>query len=75
VTCVVTDLGVLEPDRETGELALTELHPDATVDEAQEATGWELRVVPDLRFGEPPAAEELKALRALKPANEDTSSR
>jgi glutaconate CoA-transferase, subunit B len=74
VTCVVTDLGVLEPDRETGELVLTELHPDATVDEAQEATGWELRVAPDLRLGRPPAAEELQALRALKPANEDTSN-
>jgi glutaconate CoA-transferase, subunit B len=75
VTCVVTDLGVLEPERETGELVLTELHPDATVDEAQEATGWQLRLAPDLRLGEPPTAEELQALRALKPANEDTSSR
>jgi glutaconate CoA-transferase subunit B len=72
VTCVVTDLGVLEPDRETGELELTEVHPDVTVEEAQEATGWELRVAPDLQPGRPPAAEELKALRALKPVNEDT---
>ena len=72
VTCVVSDLGVLEPDRQTGELVLTELHPDASVDEAHEATGWELRVAPDLRLGRPPTAEELQALRALKPANEDT---
>jgi glutaconate CoA-transferase subunit B len=74
VTCVVTDLGVLEPDRESGELVLTELHPAATVDRAQEATGWELRIAPDLRLGRPPAAEELQALRALRPANEDTST-
>jgi glutaconate CoA-transferase subunit B len=72
VTCVVTDLGVLEPDPETSELVLTELHSDMTVDEAQEATGWELRVAPDLRFGQPPGAGELQALRALKPASEDT---
>jgi glutaconate CoA-transferase subunit B len=72
VTCVVSDLGVLEPDRQTGELVLTELHPDASVDEAHGATGWELRVAPDLRLGRPPTAEELQALRALKPANEDT---
>jgi glutaconate CoA-transferase subunit B len=72
VTCVVTDLGLLEPDPETRELVLTELHPDVTVDEAQEATGWELRVAPDLRLGQPPGARELQALRALKPANEDT---
>jgi glutaconate CoA-transferase, subunit B len=72
VTCVVTDLGLLEPDPDTRELVLTELHPDVTVDEAQEATGWELRVAPDLRLGQPPGAGELQALRALKPANEDT---
>jgi glutaconate CoA-transferase, subunit B len=72
VTCVVTDLGVLEPDGETGELVLTELHPDVTVEDAREATAWELRVAPDLRDGGPPAAEELKALRALRPPSEDT---
>lgn len=71
VTCVITDLGILEPD-ETGELVLTELHPDVTADEAREATGWNLRVAADLRSGPPPALEELQALRALKPANEDT---
>jgi glutaconate CoA-transferase subunit B len=72
VTCVVTDLGVLEPDAGDGELVLAELHPDVTVDDAREATGWELRVAPDLRCGAPPAADELKALRALRPANDDT---
>jgi glutaconate CoA-transferase, subunit B len=72
VTCVVTDLGLLEPDGETGELVLTELHPDVAVEQAQEATGWELRVAPDLRRGRSPTGEELQALRALKPANEDT---
>jgi glutaconate CoA-transferase subunit B len=71
VTCVVTDLGVLEPD-ETGELVLTELHPGVTVEEAREATGWSLRVAADLQTEPPPAAEELQALRSLKPANEDT---
>jgi glutaconate CoA-transferase subunit B len=72
VTSVVTDLGVLEPEPGTGELELTELHPDVTVENAREATGWELRVSPGLRSGRPPSAEELHALRALKPANEDT---
>lgn len=72
VTCVVTDLGVLEPDGETGELVLTELHPDVTVEEARDATGWDLRVAPDVRRGRPPTGEELEALRALRPANEDT---
>jgi glutaconate CoA-transferase subunit B len=72
VTCVITDLGLLEPDAETGELVLTELHPDVTVEEATEATGWELVVASDPRRAPPPTTEELEALRALKPANEDT---
>ncbi len=72
VTCVVTDLGVLEPD-ETGELALTELHSDVTADEAREATGWDLRVADSLRTSAPPTDAELQALRALKPANGETS--
>lgn len=74
VTCVVTDLGLLEPEGDAGELVLTELHPDVTVEEAQEATAWDLRVAADVRPGQPPTAEELQALRALKPANEDTVS-
>jgi glutaconate CoA-transferase, subunit B len=72
VTCVVTHLGVLEPDG-TGELTLTELHPDVTVEQAREATGWELRVAGSLRTSAPPTDAELDALRALRPANGETS--
>jgi glutaconate CoA-transferase, subunit B len=72
VSCVVTDLGVLEPDDDDGELVLTELHPTATVEDAQEVTGWELRMTADVRGGSPPTADELQALRALRPASEDT---
>jgi glutaconate CoA-transferase subunit B len=72
VTYVVTDLGALEPDPETKELVLTELHPDVTVEAAREATGWDLRVAEELRTSEPPTTEELDALRALKPASGET---
>jgi glutaconate CoA-transferase, subunit B len=70
VSVVVTDLGVLEPavDRE---LVLTHVHPGVTADGARAATGWELRVSPTLRETEAPTAEELAALRALKPATRD----
>jgi glutaconate CoA-transferase, subunit B len=71
VTCVVTDLGLLERGND-GELTLAELHPEVTVEDAEAATGWDLRIAPDVRRGSPPRAEELEALRALKPANEDT---
>src|SRR3546814_6222871 len=35
VTYVVTDLGVLEPDAESGELTMTALYTDVTPDEAR----------------------------------------
>jgi len=64
VSTVVTDLGILEP--RDGELTLTRLHPGVRVDQARDATGWELRVADDLAETEPPTAAELGALRGLK---------
>jgi glutaconate CoA-transferase subunit B len=64
-TAVITDLGVLEPDPESRELTLTQVHGQAGADEVREATGWELRVAGELRVTEPPTAEELSALREL----------
>jgi glutaconate CoA-transferase, subunit B len=60
---VITDLGVLEPDR--GELTLTALHPGVSVEQVRAATGWELAVAPDLSETSPPTEEELGALREL----------
>jgi glutaconate CoA-transferase subunit B len=74
VTCVITDLGVLEPDPETKELTLTELHPGVALEEAQAATGWELRVADDLGWGEPPADAELAALRSLRPVGAEVAA-
>jgi len=59
---VVTHLGILTPD-ESGELILSALHPGATVQQAQENTGWPLRVAADLSRTEPPTEEELRILR------------
>jgi glutaconate CoA-transferase subunit B len=64
VRVVVTDLAVLEPV--DGELTLVALHPGATVEEAQAATGWELRVADDLSETEPPTTAELTVLRTLR---------
>jgi len=74
VTCVVTDLGVLEPDPKTRELTMTELFPDVTTDDAREAAGWNLRIAAEIQLVQPPAIDELEALRALKPANQQTVS-
>ena len=60
---VITDLGVL---RRNGELVLEALHPGVTLEQAREATGWELRIADDLRTTEPPSEQELTLLRELK---------
>jgi glutaconate CoA-transferase subunit B len=64
-TAVITDLGVLEPDPQTKELVLTQLHEGVEVEQAREATGWELRVADEVVITGPPTSEELDALREL----------
>jgi glutaconate CoA-transferase, subunit B len=64
-TAVITDLGVLEPDPDTCELVLTQIHPGVEVDKVREETGWELRVADELETTDPPTAEELAKLREL----------
>jgi len=59
---VVTDLGILEPD-ENGELIITALHPNATLDQARANTGWELKSTPELSITASPTEEELRILR------------
>ena len=59
---VITDLGML---RMREELVLEALHPGVTLEQAREATGWELKVADDLETTDPPTADELAALREL----------
>ncbi|HEV3152782.1 MAG TPA: CoA-transferase subunit beta [Candidatus Baltobacteraceae bacterium] len=63
---VITDLGVLEPDPQTKELTLTQLHPGVDVDRVRAATGWPLKVAEQLRVTPAPQAEILRVLRDLK---------
>ena len=79
---VITDLGVLrkgsdpaaDPLRAAapggsdprGELVLDALHPGVELEQAREATGWDLKVADDLRTTDPPTERELALLRELK---------
>ncbi|GAB2636067.1 CoA-transferase subunit beta [Kribbella swartbergensis] len=65
-TLVITDHGVLEPDPVTNELTLTRLHPGVTVDQARQATGWDLKVADSIKQVDPPTEKELTALRRLR---------
>jgi glutaconate CoA-transferase, subunit B len=64
-TAVVTDLGVLEPDPDSCELTLTQIHPGVAVEDVREATGWALHVDDEPQRTPPPTPEELSALREL----------
>jgi glutaconate CoA-transferase, subunit B len=64
-TAIITDLGVLEPDAQTCELVLTQIHPEVEVNKVREETGWDLEVADDLKTTDPPTEEELSALREL----------
>ncbi len=64
-TAVITDLGVLEPDPESDELTLTQIHDGVEVDQVREATGWPLQVAERLQVTIPPTDRELSALREL----------
>ena len=63
---VITDLGILTPDPDTCVLTLSSVHPGVTVDQARDATGWDLAVAGDLATTLPPTDEELAVLRELE---------
>ena len=69
-TVIITDIGVLRPHPETKEFTLTGLHPGATIEEAREATGWDLKVADEPAATEPPTDEELRVLRELRARTE-----
>jgi glutaconate CoA-transferase, subunit B len=62
---VVTDLGVLEPDLQTNELVITQVHDGVELDEVVANTGWRLAVSDHLTVTTPPTVEELASLRGL----------
>ena len=64
-TTVISDLGVMVADVTSGELTLTALHPGSTVEQAKEATGWDLKVARKIDVTLAPTDAELTALRDL----------
>jgi glutaconate CoA-transferase, subunit B len=65
-TAVITDLAILEPDPDSKELTLVQLHVGVDADDVQEKTGWQLKVADQIRHTEPPSERELEALRELQ---------
>jgi glutaconate CoA-transferase, subunit B len=65
-SAVITDLGILRPSPDDGELELVALHPGVELDQVREATGWPLRIREPLETTEPVTERELSELRALR---------
>ena len=62
-TVVVTNLAVFGFDEATGEMELRSLHPGVALEDVRAATGWEIRVAPELAETLAPTAEELRLIR------------
>jgi len=60
---VITDMGILETDPESGELELAALYPGVTAESFSRGVGWPLRVRASLRDVAPPSQRELDLLR------------
>jgi glutaconate CoA-transferase subunit B len=72
---VITDLGILTPDGESGELTLTHLFEGISAADAEAATGWPLATAQTVEQVPPPKEEELDALRDLHARTEKAHKR
>jgi glutaconate CoA-transferase subunit B len=64
---VITTLGVLRFEPDTGEMVLASVHPGVTVEQVLASTGWPLRVAPQVTRTPEPTAEALAMLRRFDP--------
>jgi len=64
---VITDLGVLRFDKETGEMMLDSIHPGVQLEDVKRNTCWDLKVSKELKITNEPLEEELSILRQLDP--------
>jgi glutaconate CoA-transferase subunit B len=65
---VITTLGVFRFDPTTREMCLVSYHPGQSAESVKDATGWALRVAPDVGRTPTPTAEELAVVRECDPA-------
>ena len=64
---VITQLGLYDFAPETARMRLCAVHPGVTVEEALQASGFELLVAPEPGVTTPPTAEQVRILRQLDP--------
>jgi glutaconate CoA-transferase subunit B len=64
---VITDLGIMKFDSETGEIIVTSIHPGVKVEDIKQNTGWDIKISQDLEVTKEPSENELAILRKLDP--------
>jgi glutaconate CoA-transferase subunit B len=66
-SAIITTLGVLRFPAGGGEAFLATVHPGHSGEEVREATGWDLKVAPDVKETPAPTQAELAAIRRFDP--------
>ena len=64
---VVTTKGLIRFDPVTKEMILQSFHPNITLEEILQSTGWNLKVAPQMGETKPPTQFELKIIRKYDP--------
>ncbi|MHA1383812.1 MAG: CoA-transferase subunit beta [Candidatus Helarchaeota archaeon] len=62
---IITPLGILKFDPITKEAYLDALHPNATIEQVKENTGWDLKIAKEVKKIEPPTIKEIKICRKV----------
>jgi glutaconate CoA-transferase, subunit B len=63
---MVTDLCIMQPEEDTNEFVVTNLHPAVTRELVTQNTGWPIRFAPNVGETPAPTKDELEALRDLQ---------
>ncbi|TFF87675.1 MAG: hypothetical protein EU548_09950 [Promethearchaeota archaeon] len=61
--CVVTDLAYIDFDNESKRMRLSSIHPNVTVEQVKDSTGFELIMPDEVKNTTPPTKKELSLLR------------
>ncbi|MHA1376915.1 MAG: CoA-transferase subunit beta [Candidatus Helarchaeota archaeon] len=62
---IITPLGILRFDSVTKEAYLDALHPNVTIEQVKENTGWDLKIDKNIKQIEPPTLNEIKVCRKV----------
>ena len=72
---VITHLGIFGFDEKTKRMRLETLHPEVTLEEVKERTGFEMLIPEKIEHTKPPTEQELRSLRELDPDQRYTKPR